>query len=61
MTFTTGDWDTAQTVTVTAVQDVNAVSETVQVTHTAASGDTAYDSLTVDAVTVTVTDNDTAG
>ena len=30
-------------------------------THTAASGDTAYNSLTVDAVTVTVTDNDTAG
>ena len=61
LTFTTGNWDTAQTVTVTAVQDTNAVSETVQVTHTAASGDTAYNSLTVDAVTVTVTDNDTAG
>ena len=61
LTFTTGDWDTAQTVTVTAVQDVNAVSEEVQVTHAAASGDTGYNSLTVDAVTVTVTDNDTAG
>ena len=43
------------------MEDVNAVSEEVQVTHTAASGDTAYNSLTVDAVTVTVTDNDTAG
>ena len=61
LTFTTGDWSTAQTVTVTAEEDVNAVSETVQVTHAAASGDSAYNTLTVDAVTVTVTDNDTAG
>ena len=52
---------TAQTVTVTAVQDTNAVSEEVQVTHVAASADSGYDSLTVDAVTVTVTDNETAG
>ena len=43
------------------MQDTNAVSEEVQVTHTAASGDSGYDSLTVDAVTVTVTDNDAAG
>ena len=47
--------------TVTAVQDVNAVSETVEVTHAAVSGDSGYDSLTVDAVSVSVTDNDTAG
>ena len=61
LTFTTGNWATAQTVTVTAVEDVNAVSETVQVTHAAVSGDSGYDSLTVDAVTVSVTDNETAG
>ena len=30
LTFTTGDWDTAQTVTVTAVEDVNAIDETVR-------------------------------
>ena len=38
LTFTTGNWATAQTVTVTAVEDVNAVSEMVQVTHAAAFG-----------------------
>ena len=43
---------TAQTVTVTAKEDVNAVSETVEVTHAAASADSAYNTLTVDAVTV---------
>ena len=61
LTFTTGNWATAQTVTVTAVEDTNAVSEMVQVTHAASSGDSGYDSLTVDAVSVSVTDNDTAG
>ena len=59
LTFTTGNWATAQTVTATAVQDNNADDETVDVTHTAASSaDTAYNNLTVDAVTVTVTDDE---
>ena len=60
LTFTTGNWATAQTVTVTAEQDNNAVDETVDVSHTAASTDTAYN-LTGDVVTVTVTDDEVAG
>ena len=52
LTFTTGNWATAQTVTVRAVEDDNADDETVDVTHTTASTDTAYN-LTGDVVTVT--------
>ena len=54
LTFTTGNWATAQTVTVTAVQDNNADDETVDVSYTAASTDTAYNNLAGDVVTVTV-------
>ena len=62
LTFTTGDWETAQTVTVTAKEDTDANDETVEVSHAASSGDSAYDTLLViDAVTVTVTDDDDAG
>ena len=53
LTFTTGNWATAQTVTATAVHDNNADDETVRVTHAADSTDSAYNaSLTIDAVTV---------
>ena len=62
LTFTTGNWDTAQTVTATAVHDNNADDETVRVTHAADSTDSAYNaSLMIDEVTVTVTDDETAG
>ena len=61
LTFTTGDWSTAQTVTVTAVDDANADDETVAVTHTAASSDSTYDNLAGTPVEVRVTDNETAG
>ena len=61
LTFTTGNWDTAQTVTVTAEQDNDADDESVDVSYTAASTDTAYNGLAGDVVTVTVTDNDDAG
>ena len=58
LTFTTSNWDTAQTVSVTAIEDDDAVGETVTVSH----GVSGYGSVTVaPAVTVTVTDNDTAG
>ena len=62
LTFTTGNWATAQTVTVAAGDDGNAVDEEVSLTHTASGGD--YASLALPSrpgVTVTVTDNDTAG
>ena len=61
LTFTTGNWDTAQTVTVTAEQDNDADDESVDVSYTAASTDTVYNGLAGDVVTVTVTDNDDAG
>ena len=61
LTFTTGNWDTAQTVTVTAVDDNDADDESVDVSYTAASTDAAYNGLAGDVVTVTVTDNDDAG
>ena len=59
--FTTSNWNQAQTVTLTAVDDANAADETVTVSHTAshAGGSAEYDGLAVDDVTVTVTDDDT--
>ena len=60
LTFTTGNWDTAQTVTVTAVDDNDADDESVDVSYTAASADAAYNGLAGDVVTVTVTDDDEA-
>ena len=61
LTFTPTDWNTAQTVTVTGVSDTALGGRTAIVTHTAASGDTVYDRVAIDPVTVTVTDDDTAG
>ncbi len=54
--FTTANWSTAQTVTVTAAQDSNTTSETVTLTHTASGG--GYDGVTGD-VTVRTNDDDT--
>ena len=62
LTFTSSNWATAQTVTVAAGDDGNAQNEMVSLTHTATGGD--YASLALPSrpgVTVTVTDNDTAG
>ena len=63
LTFTTGNWDTAQTVTVTAEQDDDAVNEeVVNITHAVSSSvDNKYDGLAVGSVPVTVTDDDTVG
>ena len=49
LTFTTMNWDTAQTVTLAAVQDDDPVDETVLITHTASGGldSTAYLTATV--------------
>ena len=61
LTFTTVDWNTAQTVTVTADDDnVAEGEETATLTHTVTSTDSDYDGVTVVDVTVTVTDNDGA-
>ena len=56
LTFTVNDWDDAQTVTVKAGQDDDAVNDAATLTHTASGGD--YANLTAD-LPVTVTDNDT--
>ena len=58
LTFTTTNWDTAQTVTVTAAQDSGHDDEDGTVTHTAASTDTKYDGISVSDVSVDVTDYD---
>ena len=58
LTFTTANWDTAQSVTVAAGEDENAVDDTATLTLTA-SGAIEYVGVSVD-VEVTVTDNDTA-
>ena len=56
-TFTPSNWDTAQTVSVTGVQDDDANNETVTVSHSVSG----YGSVTsAHSVMVTVTDNDTA-
>ena len=58
LTFTASTWGTAQTVTVTAVEDDDAVDDEVTLAHTASGGD--YGSVTED-LPVTVDDDDTAG
>ena len=61
LTFTSGNWDQTQTVTVTAVDDAVAEgSHTSTITHTANSADTNYDAIAVAGVTAYITDNDTA-
>ena len=59
LTFTTTNWDTAQTITVSAAEDADALEDTATVTHTVAGGD--YGAITAQDVAVTVTDNDTPG
>ena len=41
LTFTADDWSTAQTVTVEAAQDADALDETATVTHSVSSSDAA--------------------
>ena len=60
LTFTTSDWETAQTVTVTAGDDADTTDDSVTLTHSAMSADSSYQGITIAGVTVTVRDNDTA-
>ncbi|MEG3911821.1 SBBP repeat-containing protein, partial [Microcoleus sp. w2-18aC6] len=62
LTFTANNWNVAQTVAVAAVDD-NAVegNHAGAIAHTATSNDTNYNSITIPAVSVAITDNDTAG
>jgi hypothetical protein len=63
LTFTSGDWNSAQTVTVTGVDDVmidGDISYTIA-TSAASSNDSFYDGINPSDVLVTNTDNDTVG
>ena len=60
LTFTADNWNTPQTVAVTAAQDDDAVTDDpVTVTHTVSGGD--YEDVTAAGVEVTITEDDTAG
>ncbi len=60
LTFDLDNWDSAQTVTVTAADDDDAVVEApVTIGHSASGG--GYGSVSVDAVTVRIGETDTAG
>ncbi len=56
-----GNWSTARTVTVTAEQDLDAVNDSVTLTHSATSTDGDYDTIVIDDVAVTVDDDDNPG
>ena len=61
LTFTSLNWETAQTVTVKAGNDADTVDDRVSLTHSAMSADSAYNGITIASVAVTVTDNDGIG
>ena len=58
LTFTTTNWSTEKTVTVSAAEDANAVNETAELKHSAAGG--GYDGADEVTVTATAADDDTA-
>ena len=58
LTFTPSNWDTEQTVTVSAAEDTDNTDGSATFTHTASSTDTGYDGLTA---SVVVTEDDSEG
>ena len=60
LTFTTGNWSTAQTVTVSGAQDADAANDTATVRHTVSGGDYGTNNVAADSVAVTVNDDETA-
>ena len=59
LTFTSSNWETEQTVTVTAAEDADAADDTANLTHRPSGGD--YSAGEAKDFMVTVTDDDTAG
>ena len=57
LTFTASDWDQAQTVTVSAQDDADAVNDTATVAHTVSGSD--YGTVTAEDIAVTVGDDET--
>ena len=60
LTYTTSNWNTAQTVTVSSGEDTDSTNDTATVNHAVSGGDYGANSITADSVSVTVTDNETA-
>lgn len=62
LTFTTGDWSTPQTVTVTAVNDSDheGFTHSGTISHSTSSSDPDWNAITVNNITATITDNDNA-
>ena len=60
MTFTTVNWATPVTVTVTGDDDADTTNDTVSLTHNAASIDGDYQGIMIAGLTVSVEDDDTA-
>lgn len=59
LTFTTANWNVAQTVTVTAVNDTAIEGDhSGTITHTATSTDTNYNGISIPSVAAAITDND---
>ena len=61
LTFTSANWDSAQTVTVAAAEDPDAANDSATITHTVAGGDYGKAGVTATDVVVTVTDDETRG
>lgn len=60
--FTTSNWDSPQTITVTAVNDAIAEgTHSSTITHTATSTDGNYDAISISSVTANISDNENAG
>ena len=59
LTFSTTNWSTAQTVTVSAAADSDVDDDTATIQHTVTGGD--YEGVPADSVSVTVTDNTPPG
>ncbi len=60
LTFTTGNWQTAQTVTLRASHDGDAATDAATISHSVSGADE-YAGIDVDSVNVSVTDDDKAG
>ena len=56
LTFTSGNWHTPQTVTITGVNDADSVNETVTISHALSGG--GYNAVTMTNFTATMTDDD---
>ena len=60
LTFTASNWETAQTVTVSAAEDADAEDDKATLAHAVSGGDYGTNSVTADDVAVTVDDDETA-